>query len=51
MPQDYIAEQAPVIFTPNFPIRLFEVSKKLGGFEPVNPFGMISPENWYYIQD
>lgn len=49
--QDYIAEQAPVIFTPNFPIRLFEVSKKLGGFEPVNPFGMISPENWYYIQD
>ncbi|MFI5631027.1 ABC transporter substrate-binding protein [Streptomyces sp. NPDC051664] len=49
--QDYIAEQAPVIFTPNFPIRLFEVSKKLGGFEPVNPFGMISPENWYYIED
>lgn len=49
--QDYIAEQVPVIFTPNFPIRLFEVSKKLGGFGPVNPFGMISPENWYYRDD
>jgi peptide/nickel transport system substrate-binding protein len=49
--QDYIAEQAPVIFTPNFPMRLFEVSRKLGGFEPINPFGMINPENWYYLDD
>ena len=24
--QDLIAEQVPVIFTPNFPIRLFEVA-------------------------
>ncbi|MFC4907225.1 ABC transporter substrate-binding protein [Actinomadura gamaensis] len=49
--QDYIAEQVPVIFTPNFPIRLFEVSRELGGFGPVNPFGMINPENWYYRDD
>lgn len=49
--QEYIAEQVPVIFTPNFPIRLFEVSRELGGFEPVNPFGMINPENWYYFDD
>ncbi|MGA5134107.1 ABC transporter substrate-binding protein [Streptomyces olivoreticuli] len=49
--QDYIAEQVPVLFTPNFPIRLFEVSEDLHGFEPVNPFGMISPENWYYLED
>jgi peptide/nickel transport system substrate-binding protein len=49
--QDYIAEQVPVLFTPNFPIRLFEVSRKLGGFGPVNPFGLISPENWYYKDD
>lgn len=49
--QDHIAQQAPVIFTPNFPIRLFEVSEDLHGFEPVNPFGMISPENWYYLED
>lgn len=49
--QDYIAEQVPVIFTPNFPIRLFEVARNLRGFEPVNPFGMINPENWYYVED
>jgi peptide/nickel transport system substrate-binding protein len=49
--QDYIAEQVPVIFTPNFPLRLFEVSRRLGGFEPINPFGFINPENWYYIDE
>lgn len=49
--QDYIAEQVPVIFTPNFPIRLFEVAKDLHGFEPINPFGMISPENWHYLEE
>lgn len=48
--QDYIAEQVPVIFTPNFPIRLFEVANNLRGFEPVNPLGMINPENWYYLE-
>jgi peptide/nickel transport system substrate-binding protein len=49
--QDYIAEQAPVIFNPNFPVRLFEVDKNLRGFEPINPFGMINPENWYYVDE
>jgi peptide/nickel transport system substrate-binding protein len=49
--QDHIAEQVPVIFTPNFPIRLFEVAEELRGFEPVNPFGMINPENWHYLKD
>lgn len=49
--QDFIAEQAPVVFNPNFPIRLFEVANNLRGFEPVNPFGMISPENWYYADE
>lgn len=49
--QDYIAEQVPVIFTPNFPIRLFEVANDLYGFGPVNPFGMINPERWHYLED
>ncbi|MDQ2584968.1 ABC transporter substrate-binding protein [Saccharothrix yanglingensis] len=49
--QDYIAEQVPVIFTPNFPIRLFEVADSLRGFGPVNPYGMINPENWYYVEE
>jgi peptide/nickel transport system substrate-binding protein len=44
--QDYIAEQVPVIFTPNFPIRLFEVAADVHGFD-VNPFGMINPERWW----
>jgi peptide/nickel transport system substrate-binding protein len=49
--QDYIAEQVPVIFNPNFPMRLFEVANNLKGFEPVNPFGKINPENWYFIDE
>jgi peptide/nickel transport system substrate-binding protein len=49
--QDFIAEQVPVVFNPNFPIRLFEVANNLRGFEPVNPFGMINPENWYFVDD
>jgi peptide/nickel transport system substrate-binding protein len=47
--QEFIAREVPVIFTPNFPIRLFEVANSLGGFGPVNPYGMINPENWYYV--
>lgn len=49
--QDYIAEQAPVVFTPNFPLKLFLVDKRLHGFEPANPLGMINPEYWYFGQD
>jgi peptide/nickel transport system substrate-binding protein len=47
--QDYIAEQVPVIWTPGFPLRLFAVDNSLRGFEPVNPYGMINPENWYFV--
>jgi peptide/nickel transport system substrate-binding protein len=49
--QDFIADQVPVIFNPNFPIRLFEVANNLRGFEPINPLGMINPERWYYVDD
>jgi peptide/nickel transport system substrate-binding protein len=49
--QEYIAEQAPVILTPNFPRRLFEVASNLRGFTPVNPYGLINPENWYYVEE
>lgn len=49
--QDYIAEQVPVLFTPNFPIRLLEYASNLGGVEPINPFANIAPENWYYLED
>jgi peptide/nickel transport system substrate-binding protein len=49
--QEYVAEQAPVLFTPNFPLRLFEVASNLRGFEPINPYGMVNPENWYYVEE
>jgi peptide/nickel transport system substrate-binding protein len=49
--QDYIGEQVPVIFLPNFPWRLYEVAANLRGFTPINPCGLINPENWYYVAD
>ncbi|MGW2676549.1 ABC transporter substrate-binding protein [Streptomyces sp. NPDC001436] len=48
--QDYIAEQVPVMWMPNFPFRLLEVAKDLHGVAPVNPFGLINPEDWYYAE-
>jgi peptide/nickel transport system substrate-binding protein len=49
--QEYISEQVPVIFTPSFPRRLFEVAANLRGFEPTNPYGLINPENWFYVEE
>jgi peptide/nickel transport system substrate-binding protein len=49
--QDYLAEQIPVIWTPGFPNRLFEVARNLHGVEPFNPYGLINPENWYYVEE
>jgi peptide/nickel transport system substrate-binding protein len=49
--QDFIAEQVPAILNPNFALRLFEVDNNLRGFEPINPFGMINPQNWYYTEE
>lgn len=49
--QDYLAEQVPAVWTPGFPIRLLEVARNLHGVEPVNPYGMINPENWYYLEE
>ena len=49
--QDYIAEQVPTIWSPGFPNRMFEVAKNLRGLEPVNPYGLITPEDWYYVEE
>jgi peptide/nickel transport system substrate-binding protein len=49
--QEYISEQTPVVFMPNFPQRLFEVAANLRGFTPINPYGLINPENWYYDEE
>lgn len=47
----YLAEQVPALWTPGFPIRLLEIAKNLRGLEPINPYGMINPENWYYVNE
>lgn len=49
--QDYLAKEVPVVWTPGFPNRLFMVAKNLHGLEPMNPYGMINPENWYYVDE
>jgi peptide/nickel transport system substrate-binding protein len=46
--QDYLAEQVPTVWAPGFPLRVFAVAEHLHGVEPVNPYGMLMPENWYY---
>ena len=49
--QDHIAEQVPVLWMPNFPLRLLEVANNLEGVEPVNAYAALTPENWYYLED
>ena len=49
--QEYISEQVPVIFMPTFPRRLWEVASNLRGVTPINPYGVINPENWYYVEE
>jgi len=49
--QEFIAEQVPVIFTPNFPRRLHAFASNLRGITPVNPYGLINPEDWYYVEE
>jgi peptide/nickel transport system substrate-binding protein len=49
--QDYLAEQLPVIWMPNFPLRLLEVAHDLAGVEPLNPYAVLTPENWHYVAD
>lgn len=48
--QDYLAEQVPTVWAPGFPLRVFAVAENLHGVEPVNPYGMLMPENWYYTE-
>jgi peptide/nickel transport system substrate-binding protein len=49
--QDYLAEQVPTVWTPGFPLRVLAVARNLRGVEPVNPYVMINPENWHYVQE
>lgn len=45
---NYLADQVPVIWTPGLPLRILAVARGLHGVKPVNLYGYINPENWYY---
>jgi peptide/nickel transport system substrate-binding protein len=47
--QDYLAQQIPVVWQPNTFV-LDEIRSKLQGTTPINVFGNITPENWYFTK-
>ncbi|MFL6136571.1 MAG: ABC transporter substrate-binding protein [Frankiaceae bacterium] len=49
--QDYLADQVPVIWTPGMATRLTEVAHDLRGVGPFNPYGVINPEDWYFVAE
>jgi peptide/nickel transport system substrate-binding protein len=44
--ENYLAEQLPVIFQPNYVTSLTEIRNGLRGITPQNVFGQLNPENW-----
>ncbi|HET9168138.1 MAG TPA: ABC transporter substrate-binding protein [Actinocrinis sp.] len=48
--QEYISEQVPVLFLPNCPWRLLEFASDLRGFTPINPYGLMNPEDWHFVE-
>jgi len=43
-------EQAPVLFTPTTPL-IVQVASNLHGLAPLDPYGLINPENWNYVEE
>jgi peptide/nickel transport system substrate-binding protein len=47
--EDYLATQVPVIWMPDYPLEVLEVSSNLQGVSQwLNAFSFINPEDWYY---
>ncbi len=46
--EDYLAEQLPVLWQPNFATSITEIHKGLSGVVPQNPIGSITPANWHW---
>jgi peptide/nickel transport system substrate-binding protein len=44
--QNYLAQQLPVVFQPNYPSALVEIQHGLGGVTPLNVYWQLNPENW-----
>jgi peptide/nickel transport system substrate-binding protein len=48
--EDYLAQQLPVLWMPQFDSQISAVSDKLQGVYPQDPDGNIYPENWYFVK-
>jgi peptide/nickel transport system substrate-binding protein len=48
--EDYIAQQLPVLWMPQFDAQISAVNDKLKGVLPQDPDGNIYPENWYFVK-
>lgn len=45
--ENYLADQVPVIWLPQAPYQISEISTKLHGATPQSPIEGLTPENWY----
>ena len=48
--ENYIAQQLPVLWLPQFDAQISAVSNKLKGVLPQDPDGNVYPENWYFVK-
>jgi peptide/nickel transport system substrate-binding protein len=48
--ENYIAQQLPVLWLPQFDAQISAVNNKLQGVIPQDPDGNIYPENWYFVK-
>jgi peptide/nickel transport system substrate-binding protein len=46
--ENYLAEQLPVLWQPNFATSITEIHTGLTGVLPQNPIGSITPANWHW---
>jgi peptide/nickel transport system substrate-binding protein len=48
--ENYIAQQLPVLWMPEFDYQISAVNSKLKGVFPQDPDTNVYPENWYYVK-
>lgn len=46
--EDYMAQNVPVIYQPNYTYSLTEIANGLQGYDHNNPYGAIKPEDWHF---
>jgi peptide/nickel transport system substrate-binding protein len=47
--ENYLAQQVPVIYMPEYPLQVLEVTANLQGVsQSLNSYSFINPEDWYY---